>query len=172
VRRALYCLAALALLATRAEASTVTYELDFTPLIGTASGSGTLTFDSALIAGNPNAVISGPNAGVTATITFGSDTFDLTNSFTSLDFQSGKPYSLEANMSLSNSSSLNAGGGGFVYATLGNTQFGIGSENFTLEASVAPVPEPSTWAMMILGFCGLGFMAYRRKQNGTAFSAA
>jgi hypothetical protein len=28
------------------------------------------------------------------------------------------------------------------------------------------VPEPSTWAMMILGFCGLGFMAYRRKQNG------
>ncbi len=26
------------------------------------------------------------------------------------------------------------------------------------------VPEPSTWAMMILGFAGLGFMAYRRKQ--------
>jgi len=30
------------------------------------------------------------------------------------------------------------------------------------------VPEPSTWAMMILGFCGVGFMAYRRKQNGPA----
>jgi hypothetical protein len=29
--------------------------------------------------------------------------------------------------------------------------------------SVPPVPEPSTWAMMILGFCGLGFMAYRKK---------
>lgn len=25
------------------------------------------------------------------------------------------------------------------------------------------VPKSSTWAMMILGFCGLGFMAYRRK---------
>ena len=25
------------------------------------------------------------------------------------------------------------------------------------------VPEPSTWAMMILGFFGLGFMAYRKK---------
>jgi hypothetical protein len=25
------------------------------------------------------------------------------------------------------------------------------------------VPEPSTWAMMILGFAGIGFMAYRRK---------
>jgi hypothetical protein len=29
----------------------------------------------------------------------------------------------------------------------------------------AAVPEPSTWAMMILGFAGLGFMAYRRKGN-------
>jgi hypothetical protein len=27
------------------------------------------------------------------------------------------------------------------------------------------VPEPSTWAMMILGFCGLGFIAYRRKNK-------
>lgn len=34
------------------------------------------------------------------------------------------------------------------------------------------VPEPSTWAMMILGFLGIGLMAYRRKQNGAAFSAA
>lgn len=25
------------------------------------------------------------------------------------------------------------------------------------------VPEPSTWAMMLLGFAGVGFMAYRRK---------
>ncbi|MDO9061997.1 MAG: PEPxxWA-CTERM sorting domain-containing protein [Bradyrhizobium sp.] len=35
-----------------------------------------------------------------------------------------------------------------------------------LETSVAAVPEPSTWAMMILGFAGVGFMAYRRKQTG------
>jgi PEP-CTERM motif len=37
---------------------------------------------------------------------------------------------------------------------------------------VAAVPEPSTWAMMILGFCGLGFMAYRRKPNGASFRIA
>jgi PEP-CTERM motif len=30
---------------------------------------------------------------------------------------------------------------------------------------VAAVPEPSTWAMMILGFFGVSFMAYRRNQN-------
>lgn len=34
------------------------------------------------------------------------------------------------------------------------------------------VPEPSTWAMMILGFLGVGFMAYRRKQNGPALRIA
>jgi hypothetical protein len=32
--------------------------------------------------------------------------------------------------------------------------------------STSAVPEPSTWAMMLLGFAGIGFMAYRRKQNG------
>jgi hypothetical protein len=34
------------------------------------------------------------------------------------------------------------------------------------------VPEASTWAMMILGFCGVGFMAYRRKQSGPSFRLA
>jgi hypothetical protein len=31
---------------------------------------------------------------------------------------------------------------------------------------VTGVPEPSTWAMMIFGFAGVGFMAYRRKNQG------
>ncbi len=37
---------------------------------------------------------------------------------------------------------------------------------------VQAVPEPSTWAMMILGFMGVGFMAYRRKNNRSAFRLA
>jgi hypothetical protein len=39
-------------------------------------------------------------------------------------------------------------------------------------ALTAAVPEASTWAMMILGFCGIGFMAYRRKQGGASFRLA
>jgi hypothetical protein len=39
------------------------------------------------------------------------------------------------------------------------------------EPLVLGVPEPSTWAMMLLGFCGLGFMAHRRKQNGSLAAA-
>ena len=28
------------------------------------------------------------------------------------------------------------------------------------------VPEPSTWAMMLLGFAGLGFLGYRKVRTG------
>jgi hypothetical protein len=37
---------------------------------------------------------------------------------------------------------------------------------------VAAVPEPSTWAMMILGFAGIGFMTYRRRNQSSAFTVA
>jgi hypothetical protein len=40
------------------------------------------------------------------------------------------------------------------------------------ESSIASVPEPSTWEMMILGFAGVGFMAYRRRNRSTSLSAA
>ena len=35
-------------------------------------------------------------------------------------------------------------------------------ENIVVD-NVAAVPKASTWAMIILGFAGVGFMAYRRK---------
>lgn len=35
---------------------------------------------------------------------------------------------------------------------------------FRLNGQITPVPEPSTWAMMILGFAGVGFAAYRRRK--------
>jgi outer membrane lipase/esterase len=34
-------------------------------------------------------------------------------------------------------------------------------------AQVTAVPEPSTWAMLLLGFAGVGCMAYRRKNQMT-----
>jgi hypothetical protein len=47
---------------------------------------------------------------------------------------------------------------GFLFAAdVGNTD-GVGGV-----VGVAAVPEASAWAMMILGFFGVGFMAYRRK---------
>jgi hypothetical protein len=44
--------------------------------------------------------------------------------------------------------------------------------DFTFATAAPPVPEPSTWAMMILGFAGVGFVAYRRKRGGSALTTA
>jgi hypothetical protein len=35
---------------------------------------------------------------------------------------------------------------------------------FSLSGSA--VPEPSTWAMIVLGFAGVGFVGYRKSGNG------
>jgi hypothetical protein len=40
-----------------------------------------------------------------------------------------------------------------------------------VDAPTPAVPEPSTWAMVIIGFAGVGFMAYRRKNRFTLSAA-
>ena len=42
---------------------------------------------------------------------------------------------------------------------------GINGEMDGLFGAISAVPEPSTWAMLLLGFAGVGFMAYRRKSK-------
>jgi cholinesterase len=45
----------------------------------------------------------------------------------------------------------------------------VGNDLFTEVLGLpAPVPEPSTWAMMLLGFVGLGFAGYRGAKKRTA----
>jgi hypothetical protein len=43
--------------------------------------------------------------------------------------------------------------------------------NYDFNLLEGGVPEPSTWAMMLLGFAGVGFFAYRRKST-TALMAS
>jgi hypothetical protein len=62
----------------------------------------------------------------------------------------------------------------FADNTLGSliTGFSISSSSNSFElTNISAVPEPATWAMMILGFFGVGFMAYRRN-NKRAFRFA
>jgi hypothetical protein len=45
-----------------------------------------------------------------------------------------------------------------------------GSNSFEIDSVTSftrGVPEPSTWGMLVLGFMGVGFMAYRRKGMST-----
>lgn len=48
----------------------------------------------------------------------------------------------------------------------------FGNGNLDISPVVAAVPEPSTWAMMILGFAGVGYMTYRRRKQGVAAVSA
>jgi hypothetical protein len=71
-------------------------------------------------------------------------------------------------------------GGGFSFPdetqAITNSFEVTGNQAFTIDyvagngspsiLQVTAVPEASTWAMMILGFFGVGFMAYRRKGTG------
>jgi hypothetical protein len=41
----------------------------------------------------------------------------------------------------------------------------------TFSLVAPPVPEPSTWAMLLIGFAGLGFMSYRKRQATTELSS-
>jgi hypothetical protein len=43
--------------------------------------------------------------------------------------------------------------------------------NFALHFTAATVPEPSTWAMLLLGFAGLGFAGYRAQRKTAALAA-
>jgi hypothetical protein len=46
------------------------------------------------------------------------------------------------------------------------TGFSLSSTSNSFEiTNISAVPEPATWAMMILGFLGVGFLAYRRKPS-------
>jgi hypothetical protein len=52
------------------------------------------------------------------------------------------------------------------------TSYNYFVDDLSITTVARAVPEPSTWAMMILGFAGIGFMAYRRRNQGAALSAA
>jgi hypothetical protein len=61
------------------------------------------------------------------------------------------------------------GNGGIYFATdiigaNGNTG-NVGANSFT---TTGAVPEPSTWAMLLMGFAGLGFAGYRGRKRSAA----
>lgn len=52
-----------------------------------------------------------------------------------------------------------------------NGKVGNTKEVGSVTGVITAVPEPATWAMMILGFIGVGFVAYRRR-SGTSLRLA
>lgn len=64
--------------------------------------------------------------------------------------------------------------GNLSFQNSGGDNLGLILDNISLagDAVVTAVPEPSSWAMMILGFAGLGYMTHRRRKQSTALTAA
>jgi hypothetical protein len=58
-----------------------------------------------------------------------------------------------------------AGVGSVTVSSRTDTHFNFGLSNAALFSTGGPVPEPATWAMMLLGFGGIG-MAMRRSRRG------
>jgi PEP-CTERM motif len=55
-------------------------------------------------------------------------------------------------------------------ANFGSVVIGTDDGASDFEFAVAGTPEPSTWAMLFLGFGGLGFAAFRRSRQAVALS--
>jgi hypothetical protein len=161
-----------------ASAETVTYSLTFTPNQSSINGgndlggSGVLTLNTV-----PSTTISSSNADfVNFTATLGDASGSLTfiennalvpphnlNSIFSLAFSpTGALTNLNSNGLISETAFV-----GLELGQEGTLTYEDGSTFGTIAVGspvITAVPEPSTWAMMILGFAGIGFMAYRRKQ--------
>jgi PEP-CTERM motif len=78
------------------------------------------------------------------------------------------------NPQIQNTGTFTITGSGFTsdeLITAVSFQFGTERDSYQIGTFTAAVPEPSTWAMLILGFLGIGAMAYRRK-NQMALEAA
>jgi hypothetical protein len=77
-----------------------------------------------------------------------------------------------ANYGILNPANGNQGLGGSAYVnifdskTITSVVFSSSTQAFEFDnLTVAAVPEAATWAMMILGFLGLGFLGYRRSSR-------
>ena len=104
----------------------------------------------------------GPNLSDVLNVQIGSQSnlVTLTNDGNSTFFQRPLVYSTYDYVATSSSTTIS-------FTLFSSTDFGnndpiIDGALFEQIATASAVPEPSTWAMMLLGFAGVGFMAYRR----------
>lgn len=132
----------------------------------TLAGSG--LFNYSFKAGRSESFCSCDDVPLTFSVTI--DGIELSSALPAYDGAgSGSVFALNLNSTYSGTVALAAGTHEFAFQfSRGNTLFGrspyFGIDGVSLvQQQVSAVPEPSTWAMMLLGFAGVGFIAYRRK---------
>jgi hypothetical protein len=111
---------------------------------------------------------------VSTTASFTSDNVFPIDSAAGLLFQGTTDTNFFANIFAPTGNTLGVGTFDAWFAAVDGGGYLVGSLSFPGACNdcvadglltIAAVPEPSTWAMMILGFAGIGFAAYRRKSK-------
>lgn len=146
-------------LAVSAGANAATYDLNtlapgstsIAELVAPGSFSDTIDFSI----GSPSSVSTA--AGTSSLSIFGTTVLDISG-LTLTVFNSN-------NVKIGSGLNLNLGtlGTGNYYAVITGTATGSSGGTYGESFKVSPVPEASTWAMMLLGLGFLGFTAKRRK---------
>jgi hypothetical protein len=196
--RNLIAAGALILQMTSANASDVTFNWSYTGLDSSVSGSGTFTAETTATPGVYTLIgVSGTANGYTVNTldTFASPDqvlyydpsapphYDPSNAFYFVDYN-GIAFTGPDNKAFTiaedafNSSPYPAYRCDGAYCLVGPGTPGdvagatplVQLTDFSL-VRVGAVPEPSTWAMMILGFAGIGFLTYRRKSKPALLAA-
>jgi hypothetical protein len=82
-------------------------------------------------------------------------------------FNSTIPYTHSSDLrTLEELFGVDAPGGGFLGDA--NTPGTNDLSNLCVPGALSAVPEPSTWAMILLGFAGLGYAGYRGRRSVVA----
>jgi hypothetical protein len=84
----------------------------------------------------------------------------------------GNPYELQIQGTAIDIVPIVGGFPNFSHLVNGHIDLGLTNEQPFTPGVQGAVPEPSTWAMMILGFAGVAFMAYRRRNKDALLRVA
>jgi hypothetical protein len=153
---------------------------------------GTFGYDNNLIPANgsgfTNVLLSSfPDAVPSFTFSVGGGTFTVDDPNAAIQYNNGhfNGFSVNDDFSFAGNNYVLQINGGIIAVRLAGDPVGqsfvngyinIGDNNVTGQTpfipQVAAVPEPSTWAMMILGFAGVGYLTYRRRNQAAAFRVA
>jgi hypothetical protein len=108
-------------------------------------------------------------SGVSVLATTAFSTAEITGSISALNLSAGTYW---VGFQATNLAVADLGGGNNSLIETGVPHSGVetafigGDTGYQFIGSItSPVPEPSTWAMMILGFFGIGAMTYRRRKS-------
>jgi hypothetical protein len=88
------------------------------------------------------------------------------------DFSASIPLAYNAGLTTQSFTFTTTTAGNLVFASLagpGSNNVGNILDNVSLATAA---PEPATWAMMLIGFAGVAFVAYRRSRRSVAVAAA